>query len=161
GLVHRARHRSRRLPPRRTRRSGDVAVRYVLQPRRVAAALCVCRRPPAAGLIRRLIMMHFNETRRGSVQNHAGTDNAPLVSVRGVRKAYDKRGAAPLVVLDRVDLALHSGEIVGLLGRSGSGKSTLLRAIAGLLQPSEGDIAVRGKRVTGAPDSVAMVFQNF
>lgn len=106
-------------------------------------------------------MMHFNETVRATVQNSAAGNDMPLVSVRGVRKTYDKRGAAPLVVLDRVDLELRSGEIVGLLGRSGSGKSTLLRAIAGLLRPSEGDIAVRGQRVTGTPDRVAMVFQNF
>lgn len=80
----------------------------------------------------------------------------PLVSVRGVRKTYDK-GAAELVVLENVDLSLRSGEIVGLLGRSGSGKSTLLRAIAGLLQPSAGEIAYRD----GGPDELAMVFQSF
>ena len=65
-------------------------------------------------------------------------NEAPLVSVRGVRQTYDKGASGPLVVLDNVDLALRAGEIVGLLGRSGSGKSTLLRAIAGLLRPTRG-----------------------
>jgi NitT/TauT family transport system ATP-binding protein len=81
----------------------------------------------------------------------------PLVSVRDVCKTYDKGAAASLVVLEDVNLSLRSGEIVGLLGRSGSGKSTLLRAIAGLLQPSAGEIVYRD----GGPDGLAMVFQSF
>lgn len=85
------------------------------------------------------------------------SQNSPLVSVRGVCKTYDKGAAASLVVLEDVDLSLYSGEIVGLLGRSGSGKSTLLRAIAGLLQPTMGEIAYRD----GGPDGLAMVFQSF
>ncbi|AAO29502.1 ATP-binding cassette domain-containing protein [Xylella fastidiosa subsp. fastidiosa] len=85
------------------------------------------------------------------------SQKSPLVSVRGVCKTYDKGAAASLVVLEDVDLSLYSGEIVGLLGRSGSGKSTLLRAIAGLLQPTMGEIAYRD----GGPDGLAMVFQSF
>lgn len=77
--------------------------------------------------------------------------------MRGVCKTYDKGAAASLVVLENVDLSLHSGEIVGLLGRSGSGKSTLLRAIAGLLQPTTGEIVYRD----GGLDGLAMVFQSF
>jgi NitT/TauT family transport system ATP-binding protein len=89
-----------------------------------------------------------------------GTDT-PLISVRGVRQAYDKGASGRLVVLDNVDLTLHAGEIVGLLGRSGSGKSTLLRAIAGLIRPSEGSIAFEDAPVTGPPAGIALVFQSF
>jgi NitT/TauT family transport system ATP-binding protein len=64
-------------------------------------------------------------------------------------------------VLDKVDLAIRSGEIVGLLGRSGSGKSTLLRIIAGLIAPSSGDARCRGEIIQGPPNGVAMVFQSF
>ncbi|WP_305805805.1 nitrate/sulfonate/bicarbonate ABC transporter ATP-binding protein [Stenotrophomonas sp. YIM B06876] len=86
---------------------------------------------------------------------------APLVSVRGVRKSYEKTGSAPLLVLDNVNLSLQANEIVGLLGRSGCGKSTLLRAIAGLIRPSAGSIDFRGVPVQGSPDGIAMVFQSF
>ncbi len=44
-----------------------------------------------------------------------------------------------------VDLTVHQGESVGIIGRNGSGKSTLLQMIAGTLQPNSGDIVVRGR----------------
>ncbi|VVE51130.1 nitrate ABC transporter ATP-binding protein [Pandoraea iniqua] len=75
---------------------------------------------------------------------------------RGFRKGSDERQ-----VLDGVNLQLHEGEIVGMLGRSGSGKSTLLRIIAGLIQPSSGDIRYLGEPLEGPPEGVAMVFQTF
>jgi len=86
---------------------------------------------------------------------------APLIEVRHLHQHYRKDRAAPLVVLDDVELSLHAGEIVGLLGRSGSGKSTLLRAIAGLIQPSAGEVAFRGTPLREAPADIAMVFQSF
>jgi NitT/TauT family transport system ATP-binding protein len=84
-----------------------------------------------------------------------------LVSARGVRQTYDTGASGPLVAIDNVDVAIRSGEIVGLLGRSGSGKSTLLRAIAGLLRPSGGTIAFEGEPVVGPPLGMALVFQTF
>ena len=64
-------------------------------------------------------------------------------------------------MLDRVDLALTEGQIVGLLGRTGSGKSTLLRLIAGLALPSAGTITYLGKPVNSPAPGIAMVFQSF
>jgi len=87
--------------------------------------------------------------------------DTPLVSVRNVRQAYHKEASADLIVLDDVDLTLHAGEIVGLLGRSGSGKSTLLRIVSGLLKPTSGDVSWRGVPLTGPAAGVAMVFQSF
>ncbi|WP_353191119.1 nitrate/sulfonate/bicarbonate ABC transporter ATP-binding protein [Pandoraea pnomenusa] len=87
----------------------------------------------------------------------AGKEIFSLANVsRGFRKGSDERQ-----VLDGVNLQLHEGEIVGLLGRSGSGKSTLLRIIAGLIQPSAGDIRYLGQPLEGPPEGVAMVFQTF
>ena len=84
-----------------------------------------------------------------------------LVRIRGCRQAYHKDSHADLVVLDDVDLTLHAGEIVGLLGRSGSGKSTLLRIVSGLLRPTAGDVRWRGAPLRGPARGVAMVFQSF
>jgi NitT/TauT family transport system ATP-binding protein len=86
---------------------------------------------------------------------------APLVSAKNVCQVYDKGTAGSLVVLDNVNVELHAGEIVGLLGRSGSGKSTLLRAIAGLIRPSQGAITFDGKPIVGTSSEIAVVFQNF
>ncbi len=47
--------------------------------------------------------------------------------------------------LREVSLTVRSGETVGILGRNGSGKSTLLKCICGVLQPTSGEVAVRGK----------------
>ena len=47
--------------------------------------------------------------------------------------------------LDGVSLTVREGETVGILGRNGSGKSTLLKCICGVLQPTSGEVAVRGK----------------
>ena len=84
-----------------------------------------------------------------------------LIEVKGCRQAYHKDANADLVVLDDVNLTLHEGEIVALLGRSGSGKSTLLRIVSGLLKPTAGSVTWRGKQVDGPTDGVAMVFQSF
>ena len=84
-----------------------------------------------------------------------------LLDVKGVRQAFKGGGSSDLLVLDGVDLQLHAGEIVGLLGRSGSGKSSLLRIIAGLVRPVAGEARWRGRPLTGPSASVAMVFQSF
>src|SRR4051812_24088332 len=86
---------------------------------------------------------------------------ASLMEVRSCRQAYHKEASTELVVLDDVNLTLHEGEIVALLGRSGSGKSTLLRIVSGLLRPTAGEVLWRGVPVRGPAEGVAMVFQSF
>jgi NitT/TauT family transport system ATP-binding protein len=86
----------------------------------------------------------------------------PLLEARQISKRFPlPGGSGELAVLQKVDLALHEGKIVALLGRSGSGKSTLLRILAGLIPPSEGEVRYRGRTVTGPCSGVAMVFQSF
>jgi NitT/TauT family transport system ATP-binding protein len=84
-----------------------------------------------------------------------------LLDIRGVCRSFPKGSGEELLVLEKVDLSIRSGEIVGLLGRSGSGKSTLLRIIAGLVTPSSGDAKCRGETIVGPPNGVSMVFQSF
>jgi len=89
------------------------------------------------------------------------TDQATLLDLRSVCRSFPKGSGEELSVLEKVDLTINSGEIVGLLGRSGSGKSTLLRIIAGLIAPSSGDARCRGEPIEGPPNGIAMVFQSF
>ncbi|MEU2200385.1 phosphonate ABC transporter ATP-binding protein [Isoptericola sp. NPDC019482] len=89
----------------------------------------------------------------------------PLVTVRGLQVAY---GDGPLV-LDGVDLDLHPGETVALLGASGSGKSTLMRSLTGFAPVNAGTVRVAGYDLTNLRRgdlrrlraSVGQVFQQF
>src|SRR3954451_16063866 len=83
-----------------------------------------------------------------------------ILRVKDVCRGFNK-SQGELLVLDDVNLSLREGEIVGLLGRSGSGKSTLLRIIAGLIEPTDGEVTYMGKPLDGPARGVAMVFQTF
>ncbi|MFI0351714.1 ABC transporter ATP-binding protein [Actinomadura sp. 9N407] len=76
-----------------------------------------------------------------------------------------RRGGSEQVrALDGVDLAAGAGEYLVLLGPSGCGKTTLLRTIAGLEQPTGGEVLIDGQVVNGLPPrvrQVAMVFQSY
>jgi NitT/TauT family transport system ATP-binding protein len=65
------------------------------------------------------------------------------------------------LVLDRISLAMHTGQFLALLGSSGSGKSTLMRLVAGLEQPSSGSISLDGQPVRGPGSDRGMVFQKY
>jgi len=83
-----------------------------------------------------------------------------LVSFRGVQKSYD--GAA-LVVKD-LNLEVHRGEFLTLLGPSGSGKSTCLMMLAGFETPTAGDIRLAGKSINRLPPhqrGIGVVFQHY
>ncbi|MBX6762829.1 MAG: nitrate/sulfonate/bicarbonate ABC transporter ATP-binding protein [Rubrobacteraceae bacterium] len=89
------------------------------------------------------------------------TTSEVIISVRNLRKDFETPSGGNLPVLEGIDLELHEGEIVALLGRSGSGKSTLLRCIAGLIPPSEGNVFYRGRPLSGSNPGTAVVFQTF
>ena len=68
---------------------------------------------------------------------------APLIRITSLAKSY-RRGEQTIPVLEGVDLEVHAGEFVALMGPSGSGKSTLLNLIAGIDKPSAGRIEIAG-----------------
>ncbi|MGQ0777121.1 MAG: ABC transporter ATP-binding protein [Pseudonocardiales bacterium] len=83
------------------------------------------------------------------------------VEVRGLHKTYDR---GRVHAINGVDLATGEGEYLVLLGPSGCGKTTLLRTIAGLEQPSAGEVLIGGSVVNGLPPrarKIAMVFQSY
>ncbi|MGH8266537.1 MAG: ABC transporter ATP-binding protein [Steroidobacteraceae bacterium] len=69
-----------------------------------------------------------------------------LVETRNLSKVYE-RGRERLEVLHHVDLDIAKGDFLALMGPSGSGKTTLLNLIGGLDSPTDGTIAVGGKRI--------------
>ncbi|MBF8377331.1 ATP-binding cassette domain-containing protein [Alicyclobacillus mali] len=79
------------------------------------------------------------------------------VSVRlvGVQKVYGQR-----VVLDDLDLRIGKGEFIAIVGHSGTGKSTLLRLLAGLEQPTRGDVLIDDSPVTGLTPTARVMFQD-
>src|ERR1700721_1608131 len=83
-----------------------------------------------------------------------------ILRVKDVCRGFNK-SQGELLVLDDANLSLREGEIVGMLGRSGWGKSTLLRIIAGLIEPTGGEVSYLGKPLDGPAKGVAMVFQTF
>jgi oligopeptide/dipeptide ABC transporter ATP-binding protein len=108
---------------------------------------------------------------------------APMLDVRSVTKRFVKHLdiAAKIVrrlgadvreevvqAVDNVNMTVKRGEVVGLVGESGCGKSTLGRMVAGILEPTQGDILFRGNSILGAGDSqkreaalkVQMIFQD-
>jgi putative ABC transport system ATP-binding protein len=69
-----------------------------------------------------------------------------LVSLNDVVKRY-QRGKQSVEVLHGVNLSIEQGEFLALMGPSGSGKTTLLNLIAGLDQPTAGEVTVAGERI--------------
>lgn len=76
------------------------------------------------------------------------SESGVALVAEGLVKSYPQ-GRARLEVLRGVDLTVASGERLAVVGRSGSGKSTLLHLLAGLSDPDEGVVTVRGQRLTG------------
>nr|WP_297458684.1 ABC transporter ATP-binding protein [uncultured Halomonas sp.] len=81
------------------------------------------------------------------------------VELRGIHKRY-----GDVVAVEAMDMAVQSGEFLSFLGPSGCGKTTTLRMIAGLENPSAGDILIKGRRVNDVPihkRNLGIVFQNY
>jgi branched-chain amino acid transport system ATP-binding protein len=70
----------------------------------------------------------------------------PLLRLAGVDTHY-----GPIPILQGIDLEIHEGEIVCLLGGNASGKSTTLKTILGLVRPTRGTVEFHGQRIDGLP----------
>lgn len=85
-----------------------------------------------------------------------------MIQLQDITVAYGSR-----VILNHINLDIHDGETLGILGASGSGKSTILRLIIGLQKPTSGKILIDGKDITGYTEDemdqvrlhMGMVFQ--
>lgn len=87
----------------------------------------------------------------------AATGSAEI-AIRGVSKTFRGKGR-PVWALSDVSLAVERGEFLCLVGRSGCGKSTLLEIVAGLQRPSQGQVTLGGREVSGPTPEAGLVFQ--
>ncbi len=87
---------------------------------------------------------------------------APIIEMSGIHKRFPGVHA-----LRGVDLELHRGEVVALLGENGAGKSTLIKVLGGAHQPSEGRISIDGREsvisspVASQAAGIAVIYQEF
>jgi NitT/TauT family transport system ATP-binding protein len=89
--------------------------------------------------------------------------NGALQTDPGVRYRIDNVShtfpGTDIEALNQVSLDVKPGSFISFIGPSGCGKSTLLNAMAGLLEPSDGEVLMNGNRVEGPPDGVGIMFQ--
>jgi spermidine/putrescine transport system ATP-binding protein len=84
--------------------------------------------------------------------------NLPILELKSLRKQFGGFAA-----VDGIDLDIAEGEFFTIVGPSGSGKTTLIRMLAGMEEPTSGDILLRGKRINEVPANrrpTCMVFQS-
>lgn len=82
-----------------------------------------------------------------------------MLQFKGIYKRFGN-----VVAVEKMDFDIEEGSLVTLLGPSGCGKTTLLRMVAGLEDPTEGDILINGTRINDVPihkRNLGMIFQNY
>src|SRR4029079_10244786 len=97
-----------------------------------------------------------------------GAVSPPVLELAGVVKEYP--GPPPVRALDGIDLVVHRGELLVVVGPSGSGKSTLMNVVGALQRPTGGSVRIDGHAVERLGDgrlsalrgrSIGFVFQQF
>lgn len=83
-----------------------------------------------------------------------------VLELKNVSKVFGS-GNTLTDVLRSIDLSIHEGEFVAIVGFSGSGKSTLINLLAGLLQPDRGEVLFKGQRNPEPGPERGLVFQNY
>lgn len=85
---------------------------------------------------------------------------AAFLELKNVSKGFGV-GANRVEVLKNINLTIEEGEFIAIVGFTGSGKTTLINLIAGLMQPDEGEILLKGQPISGPGPDRGVVFQNY
>ena len=83
-----------------------------------------------------------------------------IIEIKNLSLTYENDETS-YTALKNINLSIHEGEFVCIVGSSGCGKSTLLGVLEGLNKPSAGEVYINGKPLTGPGTERAVVFQNY
>ncbi len=95
--------------------------------------------------------------------SQAASGALPILQAKNL--TYQYPGFPPVTALKDVNISIHPGELVGIVGQNGSGKSTLVKCFVGLLRPHQGEVFFNGKNIRKTPvgemaRQVGLVLQN-
>jgi NitT/TauT family transport system ATP-binding protein len=83
-----------------------------------------------------------------------------MLQVTNLRKVYGSGDTATEAIAD-LSFEVEKGEFVCIVGPSGAGKTTLLKTVSGLMAPTAGEVMLGGEKVSGPPERMALVFQDY
>lgn len=83
-----------------------------------------------------------------------------FIVIKDIRKVY-RKDETEVVAIDDIDFTIKKGELISIVGPSGCGKTTILRIIAGLLEPTSGEITIDGRPCSEPGADRGMIFQDF
>ena len=83
----------------------------------------------------------------------------PLLEINDVSKTYNVDQPNSVEAIRGISLDIERGEFLSIVGPTGCGKSTLMEIVAGLIEPTSGDIRIGDEPVTGPRDDIGVVFQ--
>src|SRR5262249_26072695 len=89
-----------------------------------------------------------------------GSEEAASLLIRDVSKRFRTADGVPLLAVDRVSFSVPAGGMMSLIGPSRCGKSTILRMLAGLDQPTSGELRVGTELIRGPSAERGLMFQN-
>jgi len=88
-------------------------------------------------------------------------NDGPLLKVSHLKKIYHQAKRADTEAIGDLTFDANEGEFISIVGPSGCGKTTLLMCVAGLMKPTKGEITLLGKKVTGPPANMILLFQQY
>jgi energy-coupling factor transport system ATP-binding protein len=152
-------------------RHGDLAAHGVPAPDAVALSAAVGARPVALDVPSAAAALRPVVRERPVEQAHPVADGEPaapqeiVATLRGVRHGYRSVAGGLSTVLDDLDLDLHTGERIALVGTNGAGKTTLMKLLTGLIVPRAGTVTVdgidtRSRSAAKLADHVSYLYQH-